>query len=120
MKRVGLVCSFAMVVSVFATPAAIGKSNYDGAWNLTFMTQRGECDPTYNFGINISNGILSHPNLVRFTGRIEANGVVHASVSVQDKYAAGSGKLTNASGQGTWKGRSGTTRCSGVWTAQKL
>jgi hypothetical protein len=57
--------------------------------------------------------------LVKFTGRVRANGLVHASVTVQDKYAAGSGRLTKNSGQGTWKGHSGSARCSGYWTAQR-
>jgi hypothetical protein len=89
------------------------------AWSLVFVTQRGECEPSYSSDVNIANGIVSHPNLVRFTGRVSANGLVHASVTVHDKYASGSGKLTKTDGQGTWKGRSGTARCSGYWTAQK-
>jgi hypothetical protein len=67
----------------------------------------------------ISNGFVSHPNLVKFRGRVTTNGLVHASVTVQDKYAVGAGKLTKTSGQGIWKGRSGSARCSGYWTAQR-
>jgi len=65
-----------IVVSVFATPAAIGKSNYDGAWNLTFVTQRGECDPNYNFGINISNGNTQSPEFceIHWQGKGERRG----------------------------------------------
>jgi hypothetical protein len=66
------------------------------------------CRHHYTFGINISNRIVSLPNLPRFTGRVTTKSLVRASVTVQDKYAAGSGKLTNISGKDTWKGRSGT------------
>src|SRR4029077_7571207 len=114
-----LVCALAIGLSAVPVGAAFAGSNYDGTWSLVFVTQRGECDPSYSFDVNITHGIVSHPNLVRFTGRVGANGLVHASVAVQDKYAAGSGKLTKTAGQGTWKGRSGTARCSGYWTAQK-
>jgi hypothetical protein len=119
MRQSALICAFAIGLSAVPVAAAFAGSNYDGTWSLVFVTQRGECDPSYSFNVNIANGIVSHPNLVRFTGRVGANGLVHASVTVQDKYAAGSGKLTKTAGQGTWKGRSGTARCSGYWTAQK-
>ena len=119
MRQLALACAFAIGLSAAPTAAAFAGSNYDGAWSLVFVTQRGECDPSYSFGVNIANGIVSHPNLVRFTGRVSKNGLVHASVTVHDKYAAGSGRLTKTAGQGTWKGYSGTARCSGYWTAQK-
>lgn len=42
-----------------------------------------------------------------------------ASVSVQDKYAFGSGRLSGDEGRGTWSGYVGNARCSGYWTAQR-
>ena len=64
------------------------------------MTLRGACDPTYNFDVNISNGIVSHPNLVKLRGRVIASGLVRASITVQDKRAAGSGRLIEELWQG--------------------
>jgi len=105
---------------LFAVPAAAqARSAYDGSWDLVFVTQRGACDPSYNFSVNISNGIVTHPNLVRFRGYVARSGAVRASVTVQDRYASGSGKLSGASGRGTWSGHSGNARCSGYWTAQR-
>jgi len=98
---------------------AQARSAYDGAWDLLFVTQRGACDPTYNFSVNITDGIVTHPNLVRFRGYVARSGAVRASVTVQDKYASGSGRLTRTSGRGTWSGYSGSARCSGYWTAQR-
>jgi len=43
---------------------------------------------------------------LRFRGYVARSGAVRASVTVQDKYASGSGKLSGASGQGTWSGYS--------------
>ena len=37
--------------------AAQARTAYDGSWDLVFVTKRGGCDPTYNFSVNISNGI---------------------------------------------------------------
>ena len=99
--------------------AAQARSVYDGSWGLVFVTQRGACDPTYNFSVNITDGIVTHPNLVKFTGHVARSGAVRASVTVPDKYAAGSGRLSSNSGRGTWSGYSGAARCSGYWTAQR-
>jgi hypothetical protein len=98
---------------------ARASSAYDGSWNLRFVTQRGACDPTYNFSVNVNNGVVTHPNLVRFRGHVARSGAVRASVTVQDKYASGSGRLSGNSGRGTWSGYSGSARCSGYWTAER-
>jgi hypothetical protein len=69
--------------------------------DLVFVKQRGACDTTYNFSVKISNGIVTHPILVKFRGLVTASGAVRASVTVQDKYASGSGGLSGSSGRGT-------------------
>ncbi len=89
MRHATAICTIAALLSAIPMAAATGRSAYDGAWSLNFVTQRGACDPTYNFDVNISNGIVSHPNLVKFRGKVTAAGLVRASVTVQDKYAAG-------------------------------
>jgi hypothetical protein len=104
---------------VTLTSAAEARSRYDGSWDLLFVTQRGACDPTYDFSVNINEGIVTHPNLVRFRGYVARSGAVRASVTVQDKYASGSGKLSNDAGRGMWRGYSGNARCSGYWTARR-
>jgi hypothetical protein len=104
---------------VALTAVAQARSAYDGSWDLLFVTQRGACDPTYNFSVNIANGVVTHPNLVRFRGYVARSGAVRASVAVQDKYAAGSGRLASNFGRGKWSGYSGSARCSGYWTAQR-
>jgi hypothetical protein len=112
---------FATIVGCIATQTSTAEARplYDGSWNLLFVTQRGACDSTYNFSVNINNGIVTHPNLVRFRGYVARSGAVRASVTVQDKYASGTGKLSQNVGRGTWHGYSGNARCSGYWTAQR-
>ena len=109
----------AAVCSLALSPAAVAGSAYDGSWNLTFVTQRGSCDPTYEFTVDISKGIVTHPNLLKFRGYVANSGAARASVAVGEKYASGSGRLNQSSGRGTWSGRSGTTRCTGYWIAQR-
>ena len=83
------------------------------------MTQAGTCDPNYNFTVNITDGIVTHPNLVRLKGYVAKSGSVRASVIVQDKFASGWGKLFGTSGRGKWSGHQGSARCSGYWSAQR-
>jgi len=102
-----------------SSSVAEAGSAYDGSWELAFVTQRGACDPSYNFTVNITDGLVTHPNLVRFRGYVSRSGAVRASVTVQDKFASGSGRLFSNSGRGTWSGYSGNARCSGYWAAQR-
>ena len=118
MKGLSL-CAAAIICFAALTQVANARSAYDGSWDLVFVTQRGACDPTYNFTVNISNGVVTHPNLVKFRGYVTKSGAVHASVTVQDKYACGSGRLSSASGHGTWRGYAGDARCSGYWTVER-
>src|SRR5580693_2487107 len=114
--------SLSMITAVCflaAASVAHARSDYDGSWDLVFVTQRGSCDPSFNFAVNISDGIVSHPNLVKFRGYVAKSGSVHASVTVHDKFASGTGRLVGASGRGTWSGSAGGARCSGYWTAQR-
>ena len=112
-------CATAMIGFVVLAHAANARSVYDGSWDLVFVTQRGACDPTYNFTVNISNGVVTNPNLVRFRGYVAKSGAVRATVTVQDKYAAGTGKLSSVAGRGTWSGYAGSARCAGYWTARR-
>ena len=106
-------------LSLCCPGTALARSPYDGSWRLLFVTQRGACDATYDFTVDIDGGIVTHPNLVRFRGQVARSGAVRASVTVQDKFASGSGRLSMTSGRGTWSGRAGSARCAGYWTAQK-
>ena len=51
-------------------PASLAhaRSAYDGSWDLAFVTQKGACDPSYNITVNVSDGIVTHPNLGKFQG----------------------------------------------------
>jgi hypothetical protein len=118
MKRVLFSATIASCL-VALTSVAQARSAYDGSWDLVFVTQRGACDPSYDFSVNITDGVVTHPNLVKFRGYVARTGAVRASVTVHDKYASGSGRLTSSSGRGTWSGYSGRARCSGYWTAQR-
>ena len=62
------------------------RSSYDGQWNITFVTQSGDCNPTYNYSVNIENGVIMSPNAETFRGNVTSSGAVRASVTVQEKH----------------------------------
>ena len=44
-------CIAALALCLTSATAANAVTAYDGSWNLLFVTQRGVCDPTYNFTV---------------------------------------------------------------------
>ena len=111
--------SLLALATVAATASfANAGTPYDGRWSLSIVTQHGTCD-TYNFPVNITNGAVTFPGLVKASGRVTAKGGVRVFVAAGGKSASGSGKLSLGSGSGRWTGRSGDARCSGSWTAQR-
>jgi hypothetical protein len=112
-------CMIAAACLIASASVAHARSAYDGSWDLVFVTQNGTCDPAYSFTVNVSEGVVTHPNLVKFKGYVAKSGSVHASVTVHDKFASGTGRLFGTSGRGKWSGRAGSARCSGYWTAQR-
>jgi hypothetical protein len=104
---------------VASASVAQARSAYDGSWDRVFVTQTGSCDPSYNFTVNVTDGIVTHPNLVKFKGYVAKSGSVRASVTVQDKFASGTGRFSGTSGRGRWSGHTGSARCTGYWTAQR-
>lgn len=110
---------FALAVIAATCDTAVARSAYDGSWSLSIVTERGSCDRTYYFQVQIANGIVSHSNLAKFRGRVSSGGAVRVSVSAGGKSASGSGRLSQSAGRGRWTGHSGSDRCSGHWTAQR-
>jgi hypothetical protein len=109
----------ALAVTASSVGPAAARTLYDGRWSLTIMTERGPCDPTYNFPVEVNNGIVTFPGLVRAGGRVSSKGRVRVSVAVGDRYASGAGRVNRTAGGGRWFGRSGDDRCSGSWRAYR-
>jgi hypothetical protein len=114
-----LLAILATCVCQLVATATDASSKYDGPWSITFVTQSGDCNPTYNYSVNIENGVITQASVANFTGSVTTAGAVRASITVQEKHASGSGKLAGAAGRGTWSGYSGDQRCAGYWTAQR-
>lgn len=114
-----LLTIFAVCACQLLPLTAEARSPFDGQWNITFATQTGDCNPIYNFSVNIENGVITSPSAETFRGNVTSSGAVRASVAMQEKRASGSGKLKGVLGRGTWAGWSGEQRCTGSWSAQR-
>lgn len=105
------------VTAVAASAPGIAKSNYDGAWSVSIVTEKGDCDRGYRYPIAINNGTLINAGNTSFdiSGKVANNGAVIVRVAYGDKAATGSGKMSPTYGQGSWSGGA----CAGTWTAER-
>ena len=112
-------CILALATTILAFNIADARTPYDGSWSVSITTHSGDCVPTYQFQLQIINGIVSYRGPANVHGRISVGGAVNVSVSTESQQATGFGKLSGRSGSGRWTGRSSTNRCSGSWFAQR-
>jgi hypothetical protein len=103
--------------------AVIAKSNYDGVWSVSIITESGTCDRGYRYRIRVVNGRIVYDDPegpgVTVSGQVKPNGQVNVDVRRGDQRATGSGRLTGSSGSGRWSGRSANEQCSGRWEAER-
>ncbi len=107
------------VATVFATGAAYARTSFDGGWTVQIVTQRGACDPSSSFGVEIRDGIVYGSGGLPVRGRVSGNGAVTVSVASGDQRADGSGRLSASSGSGAWRGVGSRGACAGTWSASR-
>ena len=108
-----------MAIPADSAPIAAGKANFDGAWSVLIVTQKGTCDRAYRYPVKISNGSVGYAGDAAFnvSGKVGDNGAVTVTVSRGNQSARGQGKLSATDGSGMWT--AGTGECSGTWTAER-
>lgn len=123
LTRAAFVVAFAAGATflVASSKATRAQASFDGSWSVLIITDTGECDRAYRYGIRIKDGQIVYGGEagVTFTGRVESNGQVKATVGRGEQRATGSGRLSGSDGAGTWKGRSNTGACGGRWEAER-
>ncbi|HEY4406044.1 MAG TPA: hypothetical protein VGN55_15465 [Xanthobacteraceae bacterium] len=102
-------------------PAAAARNSYDGAWSVLIMTASGSCDPTYRYGVQISDGVVIYQGggPITMQGRVTPKGAVRVIVQAGSQWADGSGRLTRNRGGGVWRGQGMSSACSGTWQAER-
>jgi hypothetical protein len=103
------------------TGAAFARTIYDGLWSVLIVTMSGSCDPTYRYGVQISDGMVTYDGggPITMQGRVTPKGAVRVVVTSGSQWADGSGKLTRNRGGGAWKGQGMSSACAGTWQAER-
>jgi hypothetical protein len=113
--------AMAAIVLIGSSDPVRAQSTFDGSWSILIITNTGECDRAYRYGIRIARGQIIYDGEagVTFTGHVERNGRVAAAVGRGAQSATANGRLSGDSGSGTWSGMSSTGACSGAWQAER-
>ncbi len=96
---------------------AIG--GYDGVWNVTFATTRGNCSSGYSVPFTVTGNRVSSAGGGRVSGRVNRGGAVAVQVAVGASHASGGGRLAGMAGAGWWNGIISGDRCRGTWQATR-
>ncbi len=94
-------------------------AGYDGTWNVTFATTRGNCSSGYSVPFTVSGTRVTSAGGGRVSGTVNRGGAVAVQVSVGASHATGGGRLGGAAGAGSWKGVISGDQCSGTWQASR-
>jgi hypothetical protein len=118
--RAGVAGVLALLCVTALPDVASAQRVYDGNWSVLIVTQNGNCDRAYRYGVSIRSGLVYYDGgVVNFTGRVAANGAVRVRVTSGNAFADGTGRLTRNAGEGRWNGQSAGSRCTGYWTAER-
>ncbi|MGY8662024.1 hypothetical protein Q3C01_06610 [Bradyrhizobium sp. UFLA05-109] len=100
-----------------AADARLG--GYDGVWNVTFATTRGNCSSGYSVPFTVTGSRVTSAGGGRVAGTVNRAGSVAVQVSVGASHASGGGRLAGSGGAGFWSGIISGDRCSGTWQATR-
>jgi hypothetical protein len=120
----GNLLAFGAVVLAAGHSATQARTPYDGPWAVTIMTEKGTCDPAYRYAVVVADGKVvsdarESTGTVNISGKIDAGGNVSVNVWRGEQHAAGTGKLSDTSGAGTWTGKTSSASCAGRWEARR-
>jgi hypothetical protein len=100
---------------------ALGRTAFDGNWSVLIVTDAGQCDRAYRYGLVIRDGRVLYEGdaAVTVAGNVTGNGNVKVRVSSGSQHADGSGRLSSENGRGKWSGVGSVGTCSGTWSAER-
>jgi hypothetical protein len=121
LRRVVLAIALASAGMAAIAGAAVARTIFDGTWSVLIVTNSGDCDRAYRYGIQINNGnvVYDGGGPINLQGRVAPNGAVRVSVSAGGQHADGSGRLSRDRGGGVWRGQGSTGSCAGTWEAER-
>ena len=116
-RRLALLAMLA--IAAFPSTADARIRGYDGVWNVTFATTRGNCSSGYSVPFTVAGSRVSSAGGGRVSGTVKRSGTVAVQVSVGASHARGGGRLAGVNGAGSWKGIISGDQCSGTWQATR-
>lgn len=116
-RQLAVLAVLAAAMLPSAADARVG--GYDGVWNVTFATTRGNCSSGYSVPFTVTGSRVSSAGGGRVSGRVNRSGAVAVQVSVGASRASGGGRLAGRNGVGSWRGIISGDRCSGTWQATR-
>ena len=104
---------------VLGSGAALADPDkYDGSWSVQMVASAGMCGSGVSQTLTVQDSRVRAGNSgVSVSGQVGASGSVSLALQKGPAQGTASGKLTGASGSGTWT--VSTLGCSGSWTAQR-
>ena len=116
-RRLVLFATLAAAAIPSTADARVGA--YDGVWNVTFATTRGNCSSGYSVPFSVTGNRVSSAGGGRVSGSVNRGGAVAVQVSVGASHASGGGRLAGVAGAGSWRGIISGDQCSGTWQATR-
>jgi hypothetical protein len=107
------IIAFGLITAASTVSPAYAQQPYDGLWNVTILTRAGNCEPSVQYPLTVTNGRVS--GVADVSGSIGREGIV--KVSIHGAYA--NGQLNGNGGSGRWNGASSGMACSGRWEASR-
>jgi hypothetical protein len=124
MRRVMNLVVFAALLAgstLTVSPLYARAAGYDGNWSVLIITEKGDCDRAYRYGIKVANGRVGYSGdaPVNMNGTVSRSGAVKVSIRLGEKGANGSGRLSANAGTGTWRDAAANSTCAGRWEAER-
>ncbi len=103
---------------ILSGSALADPEKFDGTWSVQMVASAGMCGSGASQTLTVQDGrVRAGGSGVSVSGQVGAGGAVSLALQKGPAQGTASGKLSGASGSGTWT--VSTLGCSGSWTAQR-
>ncbi len=108
-----------LTTGVILSGSALAEpEKFDGTWSVQMVASAGMCGSGVSQTLTVQDSrVRAGSSGVSVSGQVGAGGAVSLALQKGPAQGTASGKLSGASGSGTWT--VSTLGCSGSWTAQR-
>ena len=111
--------ALSLTTGVILSGSALAEpEKFDGTWSVQMVASAGMCGSGASQTLTVQDGrVRAGGSGVSVSGQVGVGGAVSLALQKGPAQGTASGKLSGASGSGTWT--VSTLGCSGSWTAQR-